>query len=115
MLFDKLFFFHKKNERTKKINKLARCMLGSFLLLDKQKDISKSLCYDQYDGDTLPPPSGYNDFNRLVSYMSSGEDFESKVMIDKVNAIEMYIEKNILINQSSMIKFLERYLEIIKK
>lgn len=114
MFFDKYILWKKRNDRTNQINKLARSMLGAFLLLDRQKDISKSLCYEQYDGDTLPPSSGFNDFNRLVSYMSCGEDFKSKTMVDKVNAIEMYIEKNIVSDQSSMIKFLERYINAIK-
>ena len=105
------FFFKKKEDR---INKLARCMLGAFLLLDKQNDIGRSLCYDQYNGDTLPPPSGYNDYNRLFSYMSTGGILETKPMIDKIKAIEMYIEKNILSDQTSMLEFLERYLDKIK-
>lgn len=105
-------YFFKKKENN--IDTLARSMLGAFLLLDKQQDISKSLCYDQYNGDSLPPPSGFNDFNRLLSYMSTGGDWESKPMIDKVKAIEMYIEKNILSDQTKMYEFLERYIEKIK-
>jgi hypothetical protein len=46
--------------------------------------------------------------------MSTGGDWESKPMIDKVKAIEMYIEKNILSDQTKMYEFLERYIEKIK-
>ena len=87
------------------LNDLVRRILGATLLICRKKDISDNDKYNQYDGTYLPPASGFNIDHAMVTYMSTGGRFTNH--INKIRAIELYIETQILATPEKVERFCE--------
>jgi len=95
---------------------LARAVLGAAIFTSCYKDVDNTHTpYNKMDGTKLPAASGFNVENAALSYMSHGGTFSSPTMDDKVRAIELYIERNILNSDENTNRFLSTIVQKLNK
>jgi hypothetical protein len=99
----------KLKHEIKSCDMLARCILGAYLLSEKRDDIVTNYDYESFNGTKLPSPSGYNEFYSVFTYMLRGNYLDSKI-----DAIEKYINEQILCDENTTNLFLQKFLEKIK-
>ena len=94
------YWFNKKYQsvRNQKVELLKNALMTFALNILRSKDFdSISMKYSEFDGTKLPKMSGCDLNNALFSYIMSKEKlrngpFYSKIMEDKITAIEKYLE-----------------------
>lgn len=99
-----VFLLYKNSSNKQKNNSLEALKNGllSYALLktsDKDDVSSFNMNYKSYDGTKLPMFSGCSTSNACLSYIVDKDQFKksffyTKVMEDKITAIEKYLEKN---------------------
>lgn len=108
----------KPETSTKSVEALKNALLTLALMKLRHDDIDDmNMLYSTFDGSRLPMLSGCSVENACFSYIISKEDFKNgpfytKIMHDKLIAIDKYLEKN-LGTMSSAVEFFEEYLEFI--
>lgn len=92
---------------------MKNALVGVALLTIYNEKVSDSHDYTTYNGEQLPPISGYSMLNAVTSYYSKGGEFKSDIMDEKLLAIEKFIAKNILSSPKDLEEFLEKFMKCI--
>jgi hypothetical protein len=102
-------FSEKKTQKKDKLDPLKNALLTFALSLVYPNAIGDDYNYDKYDGNELPPLSGSDGVNALMSYIV---DSPNPHIHSKYNAIQRFLQIN-LYNEEDQEDFLQNFLYIL--
>ncbi len=105
-------------KKTTNLDKLKNALLTLSLIKLRQKDISNSLYYTNYDGSKLPPLNGSDLNTTCFTYILDIHEFKNSnlyttIMERKLQAIYKYLDKNFE-KEEQVMQFFKEVVEKVK-